>query len=265
MKKPQKITDREVRSKTYQALKDKGLLLPSRPEDIEKLEQEFGKFPTGTMDVDSALSIAMKKRVMSPVPESDAVAEKPKKSAHNWAFNEAVVIAMLADEFGNIDYPLGRLRYTKLAYLLHRRMEHVAKGYLKKAAGPYNPATRYAGPEKIAQNSGYILRHKRERFEGFIAGEKVAQAREYFLNWYGQPALDWLQQFRFWKKEMLERVATVDMAMEELRRTDQEITVATVKTLIASAPEWVPKLNRTAFSDENIATAITQCRELFSD
>jgi len=29
--------------------------------------------------------------------------------------------------------------------------------YLKKAAGPYNPQTRYGGPERIAQSKKYII------------------------------------------------------------------------------------------------------------
>lgn len=199
-----------------------------------------------------------------PFEDSASPAQpKSKKPAHNWAFNEAVVISVLAAEFGSTQFPLGRMRYTKLAYMLHRHVEHVAQGYLKKAAGPYNPATRYAGPEKIACESGYIKRHKRDQFEGFVADEKNAQARAYFIEWYGQAALDWLQQFRFWKKEELERVATVDMAMEELRRDNREVTVDSVKRVIASAPDWLPKLDRAVFADAHLCTAIQQCRSLF--
>jgi type I restriction enzyme S subunit len=62
----------------------------------------------------------------------DAKASKP----HSWAFNEAVVISTLARHFGKEEFPLGRKRYTKLSYLLHRHAERQAEGYLKKAAGP---------------------------------------------------------------------------------------------------------------------------------
>ncbi|MEX2120416.1 MAG: hypothetical protein WD847_12545 [Pirellulales bacterium] len=78
---------------------------------------------------------------------------------HNWAFNEAVVISVLAKNYGSEQYPLGRKRYTKLSYLMHRHHEHRAEGYLKKAAGPYNPATKYKGPEAIAVNNGYVRQH----------------------------------------------------------------------------------------------------------
>ncbi|HVT27842.1 MAG TPA: restriction endonuclease subunit S, partial [Lacipirellulaceae bacterium] len=198
-----------------------------------------------------------------PFPKPVAVQTETRTPAHSWAFNEAVVISVLAAEFGKPDFPLGRMRYTKFAYLLHRHVEHRAEGYLKKAAGPYNPATRYAGPEKIAQENGYIKRHMRDQYDGYIAAGKIAEARNYFMNWYGQAALDWLQQFRFWKKEELERLATVDMAMEELRRKNRDVTLGEVKNLIATAPEWFPKLDRAAFSDELIAAAMTQCAQLF--
>lgn len=269
-----------------------------RPSSIESLEFSFPKAPEQTAiaealsDMDAELAAleqrrekthALKQAMMQelltgrirlvansseptvlPFVDSAPPAQlAPEKPAHSWAFNEAVVIAVLAAEFGTAQFPLGRMRYTKLAYLLHRHAEHVAKGYLKKAAGPYNPATRYAGPEKIACENGYIKRHKRDQFEGFIAAEKSAQARAYFLEFYGLAALDWLQQFRFWKKEELERVATVDMAMEELRRADREATIDTVKEVIASSPDWLPKLDRAEFGDAHLDAAIKQCRALF--
>jgi type I restriction enzyme S subunit len=45
--------------------------------------------------------------------------DNPSKS-HNPQINEAVVIAVLASRFGTEQYPLARVRRTKLTYLLHR-------------------------------------------------------------------------------------------------------------------------------------------------
>ena len=178
---------------------------------------------------------------------------------HNWAINEAVVIAMLVKYFGGEDYPLGRKRYTKLSYLLHRHVEREADGYLKKAAGPYNPQTKYGGPEKIAKQNGYITQHKGPKgHSGFVAADNIAQAESYFEKWYGPEVIQWLEQFRYKKNDDLEVLATVDMAALELLTSGKSVTVAAVKDVITGHPEWEAKLDRAAFSNANIAEAIKQ-------
>lgn len=192
-----------------------------------------------------------------------AADDAPAAKAHNWAINEAVVVAVLVKQFGSEQYPLGRKRCTKLSYLMHRHVEHVAQGYLKKAAGPYNPSVKYKGPEGIAQKNGYIRTHSQGKFAGFVAAEKIAQAVGYFEKWYGPDVLAWLEQFRYKSNDELELLATVDMAVEDLRRAGKPADVDTVKSVIHDNPEWEAKLEREIFSDANIARAITQTRELF--
>ena len=46
---------------------------------------------------------------------------------HNWQFNEAVVISILAKRFGDENYPLSRMRYTKLSYIFHGTQKAVPK------------------------------------------------------------------------------------------------------------------------------------------
>jgi len=154
--------------------------------------------------------------------------------------------------------PLPRKRRVKLMYLLHRH----AEGYLKKAAGPYDPNTKYKGPEVIALKNGYARALHNGTYEGFVAGDKAEQAQRYFEQWYGTAALDWLERFHYRKTDDLELLATVDMAMVDLAAAGQPADVADVKRVIAAHPEWVPKLSRELFSDENIARAIAECATL---
>ena len=185
---------------------------------------------------------------------------------HNWQINEAVVISVLAGRFGNEEYPLSRKRYTKLSYLLHRHVEGHAEGYLKKAAGPYNPRTRYGGPEKIALKNHYVRnvrRHGSGGYRGFIAGENIERAQGYFSKWYGEDSLKWLDRFRYERSDDLELLTTVDLAAEELRKAGKDISVESVKEAIRCDPEWKAKLNRPIFSDANISRAIDKCRALF--
>jgi type I restriction enzyme, S subunit len=183
---------------------------------------------------------------------------------HNREYNEAVVIAVLANTFSDKNFPLGRKRYTKLSYLLHRHCEHKAEGYLKKAAGPYNPATKYGGSEKIALTKKYVIRHSRDNFSGFISGENIQEAIGYFDKWYGKESLKWLEQFRYKKNDELELLTTVDMAVQELYENKSRVSVESVKEVIHNSPEWLPKLDRELFSDENIDRAIITSEKLFA-
>lgn len=191
--------------------------------------------------------------------KSVSAAAKP----HNWQINEAVIIAVLAKHFGSEEWPLARKRCTKLTYLLHRYVEREVEGYLKKAAGPYNPATRYKGPEVIAQKNGYVRAHHNGKYEGYVAAENIAEAEAYFAKWYGLDVLAWLERFRLKKTDELELLATVDMAVGELCREGRRVELDAVKQLIHAHPEWQPKLEREIFSDANIARAIRACQELF--
>lgn len=209
-------------------------------------------------------------RIRLVKPEVSAVqteTERKGTKAHSWAFNEAVVISTLAKHFGSERFPLGRMRYTKLSYLLHRHVEKRAEGYLKKAAGPYNPKTRYAGPEKIAKQNGYIKQHKGPQGHcGFVAADNVAEAEAYFEKWYGPEAIQWLlKHFRYQRSEQLELLATVDMAAEELRAAGKDVDVDGVKDVIGSHPEWQAKLDRPIFSDASIGEAIDTVSKLFGD
>lgn len=182
---------------------------------------------------------------------------------HNWQINEAVIIGFLSAKFGTLQFPMYRKRYTKLAYLLHRYKEKVAEGYLKKAAGPYNPKTKYNGPEKIALENKYVQEHSNGSYTGFISGTNATQAEDYFLKWYGQDSLDWLIQFQFEKMDELELLSTVDMAMVELKETKEIVSLADIKALIKSDKEWKAKLERSIFSDINIQRAINRLKILF--
>lgn len=194
---------------------------------------------------------------------AEPVAQAEPTKGHNWQINEAVVIGILAKNFGSEAYPLGRKRYTKLSYLLHRRAERTADGYLKKAAGPYNPSTKYGGPEKIALKNRYVREHTNGQYKGFVAGDGIAQAEGYFEKWYGPEALKWLEQFRKRKNDALGVLATVDMASEELRAAGREVTVQTIKGVLAADKEWKQKLTQPEFSDRNIAAAIEESDRLF--
>ena len=231
--------------------------------EIAALEQRRDKTQAAKQGMMQQLLTGKIRLVSSVEVTTRQVSTASTEKRHNWQFNEAVVISVLARRFGNENYPLSRMRYTKLSYLLHRHAEGRAEGYLKKAAGPYNPRTRYRGPEAIALKNGYVRRHENGDYGGFIAGKSIEKAESYFAKWYEEDSLRWLDQFRYEKRDDLELLTTVDLAIEELREAGKAISVEGVRKVIHSDPEWKAKLNRSVFSNTNIARAIERCRRLF--
>lgn len=189
---------------------------------------------------------------------------QPKQKEATWEFKEAVLISLLTEKFGNEKFPLGRKRYTKLSYLFHRHADNQMQNYLRKAAGPYNPKTKYAGPEKIAHQNGYVADHKNGNLTGFIAGKNISAAKTYFENYWSIDYLNWLDtNFHYKSNDQLELYATVDNAMLELHEANKTVNVEAVKQIIKTEKEWKAKLEREIFNDANIQKAITYLPTLF--
>lgn len=187
-----------------------------------------------------------------------------KKQAHTKEFDEAVVISALVAAFGNTQHPMTAFQRQKYTYFLHRYWSGQAEGYGKFAAGPYNPNIKYRGPESIALKKKYVKEHI-GGYKGFIAGEHSQEASDYFKEWYGEEPLKWLEQFRYQKKDELELLATVDMAITDLQKARKSITAAAVKAIIKNSSAWKNKLTRPVFSDANIARAIAWSNEHFGN
>jgi hypothetical protein len=187
------------------------------------------------------------------------------KRGVNPEFVEAVAIAYLTRLVATTSYPLGPLRQAKLLYLSHRKAdEDVTRQYIKKAAGPYSPWAKYKGPQKIAQENGYVKITQSGKFVGFVPGSNIEKIDQYVARYPVCVALQWVvEKFRFRKKGELELLTTVDFAALDLVQTKTPVTTENVKRVIASHKEWKPKLTREIFSDENIGQALTELRALF--
>jgi len=237
-------------------------ILSDMDNEIEALEKKLKKYcniKQGMMEELLTGCIRLVKITKKVQPK-----KKEKAQNHNEHFNEAVVLSALVAMFSSEQYPVGRFKRQKLAYLLHRHCEGSTSGFLKKAAGPYNPSIKYKD-ETIAHKNKYVKECKTDKAQGLVPSENIEQAIEYFKEWYGEDAITWLEQFHYTKNDELELLATVDMAITDLKTKQQIITVDTVKSIICSNKEWKPKLERATFSDKNIQKAIQWSRELFGD
>ena len=187
----------------------------------------------------------------------EAVRKSDKRKATD-EFREAILISALVRALSNNDYPLGRKRYSKICYLIHRKLQHaVEQKYFKKAAGPYSPWTRYKGPERIAIQNGYIKETQKGVFTGFSVGPQISDIDQYLPRYDFNDVLGWaVNNFGKLTNDRLELLATVDFAVLELKTKGKQVNVRTVRELIETEPEWAPKLERAIFSEINIQSAL---------
>ena len=242
-------------------------VLSDMDSEIEQLEKKLAKYQQikqGMMQELLTGRIRLVDADGKEQPKTQNLQEKQPQPAHNQHFDDAVMIAGIVNVFYSEKYPLGRKKVQKLLYLVRRKEQADISAFHKKAAGPYADEVRYKGGEPIAQKNKYIQVKRNEKGSRFEKGVQMQQALTYLQEWGKQGDVDWLvSQFQYTSVNELELLATVDMAICDLRREGKEISVASIKDLIRSNKEWRDKLKKTYFRDSDIQRAIKKCEDLF--
>ena len=242
-------------------------VLSDMDSEIELLEKKLAKYQQIKQGMMQELLTGRIRLVDADVkksPEAHMVREKQHQPTHNQHFDDAVMIAGIVNAFYSEKYPLGRKKVQKLLYLVRRKEQADISAFHKKAAGPYADEIRYKGGEPIAQKNKYIQVKRSEKGSRFEKGVQMQQALTYLQDWGKQGDVDWLvSQFQYTSVNELELLATVDMAICDLRREGKETSVASIKDLIHSNKEWRDKLKKTYFRDSDIQRAIKKCEDLF--
>lgn len=242
-------------------------VLSDMDSEIEQLEKKLAKYQQikqGMMQELLTGRIRLVDADGKEQPKTQNLQEKQPQPAHNQHFDDAVMIAGIVNVFYSEKYPLGRKKVQKLLYLVRRKEQADISAFHKKAAGPYADEVRYKGGEPIAQKNKYIQVKRNEKGSRFEKGVQMQQALTYLQEWGKQGDVDWLvSQFQYTSVNELELLATVDMAICDLRREGKEISVASIKDLIRSNKEWRDKLEKTYFRDSDIQQAIKKCEDLF--
>ena len=242
-------------------------VLSDMDSEIEKLEKKLAKYQQikqGMMQELLTGRIRLVDADGKEQPKTQNLQKKQPQPAHNQHFDDAVMIAGIVNAFYSEKYPLGRKKVQKLLYLVRRKEQADVSAFHKKAAGPYADEVRYKGGEPIAQKNKYIQVRRSEKGSCFEKGVQMQQALTYLQDWGKQGDVDWLvSQFQYTSVNELELLATVDMAICDLRREGKEISVASIKDLIRSNKEWRDKLKKTYFRDSDIQQAIKKCEDLF--
>lgn len=240
-------------------------VLSDMDSEIEQLEKKLAKYQQikqGMMQELLTGRIRLVDADRKEQPKTQILQER--QPAHNQHFDDAVMIAGIVNAFYSEKYPLGRKKVQKLLYLVRRKEQADISAFHKKAAGPYADEVRYKGGEPIAQKNKYIQVKRSEKGSRFEKGVQMQQAMAYLQEWGKQADIDWLvSQFQYTSVDELELLATVDMAICDLRREGKEISVASIKDLIRSNKEWRDKLKKAYFKDADIQRAIKRCQQLF--
>lgn len=248
---------------TYFEQKAIATVLSDMDNEINALEKKLEKYRQIKQGMMEQL---LSGKIRLVVTESAQVPEKLKSkgSGHNHQFDDAVTIAAIVNAFYSDRFPLGRKKVQKLLYLLRRKQESAVTEFKKKAAGPYADEIRYKGGEPIAKKNGYISVKSSKKGSVFSRGEKISDALEYVNKWELNCDINWLiSNFRYTKTNILELIATIDMAICDLKTDGLSISLQNIKNLIRSNKEWKAKLDKTYFSDRDIMWAMNECKRLF--
>lgn len=176
-------------------------------------------------------------------------------------FREAILFARIVCMISDPKFA-SRFCVTKMVYFAKRFMEqNVLNQYDKKAAGPYNPQTRYKGGERIALQNGYIQTSDNRHFS---AGKNASAINVYKYEGFDN-ALSWVKkEMKYETNEKLELLSTVDYASLELMKSYKNITIDNIILLIKAEPEWAPKMNKKIFTERNIENAIDKLHGWFA-
>lgn len=238
-------------------------------DETEQLEKELTKYQQikqGMMQELLTGRIRLVDEESHAQPKAQAVQGKRPQPAHNQYFDDAVMIAGIVNAFYSEKYPLGRKKVQKLLYLVRRKEQADTSAFHKKAAGPYADEVRYKGGEPIARKNQYIQVKRSDKGSCFERGVQMQKALAYLQDWDKQADIDWLvSQFQYTKVNELELLATVDMAICDLRSDGKAVSVSAIKDLIGSNKEWRDKLKKDYFKDTDIRRAIERCKKLFPD
>jgi len=271
----------KAHEKAIEALIGASLRAPDKETEIA--EEEINRYVSQGVTLRAEDKAALNEskpalfREIAKILEGDATAQPASQAddivslvgaSHTSATNpfvEAILIALLTRLVAEPKFPLGRLRYNKMAYFAHRKVEDdVTSIYLKKAAGPYSPWAKYQGPEKIAKKNGYVVWTSVSKLSGFMPGPKIEEIDRYVSRYPVCQAAHWVvKNLKYTNKLDLELFATVDFAVLDLHCEGKRVTVDSIKELIRNNSDWAPKLERSIFSDFNIQRALQELGRLF--
>lgn len=191
----------------------------------------------------------------------------PVRNLPHARLKEAVLAsAVVSSFFEDGGEPIGNFRLQKAVYFARRHLGDVTvdQEYLKKAAGPYNPAMKYSGGIAIAKSRDWIFETKGRYGFGHIPGSAFSEVPQLVNEFSFEEAVRWVREkFKRRRNEEWEILATVDFAVADMRNSCRSVSPASVLEYIASDAEWRPKIEKLSLNEDTIDLAGRELARLF--
>lgn len=191
--------------------------------------------------------------------ENVSAVVKAKRHAGYDMYNKAALAAYIVHRCHEESQPLGRVKLAKLYHLAQSKAKiELTETFAKRAAGPLDDEI-FKFLSLAQKNRWVTLDAKQGQLKPVRPGPESGKASEQAAKMLGstKPMVDdMLDQMKRWSYQTLERWATVLEAVQVIAGAGQHVNVETVKDVIRTHADWVPKLNRQEFSDANIEATL---------
>ncbi|MBI2354732.1 MAG: restriction endonuclease subunit S [Deltaproteobacteria bacterium] len=196
--------------------------------------------------------------------EESAPAEAKRHAGHDM-YNKAALAAYIVHKCHDPAEPMGRVKLAKLFYLVQRKVDlTLTETFTRRAAGPLDDAIfKFLN---IAVKRSWLRLLPQEGKKKPVAPDNscetaVQQAVKY-LGERRQAVDEVLSSLKAMQWYDLECWATVDAVAEELAASGKSLTVRNILQALAASPEWRQKLEKPAFSELGITSALLGLRKL---
>lgn len=195
----------------------------------------------------------------------ESTSAEAKRHAGHDIYNKAALAAYIVSRCHNPAEPMGRVKLAKLFYLVQRKVDlALTETFTRRAAGPLDDAIFKFLP--FAQKNNWLVLlpqvgMKKPVGPGGACEDAVKQTIKY-LGEKRSAVDEVLDSLKYMKGHTLECWATVDAIAEELSTSGKSLTVRNILQTLAASPEWRLKLDKLAFSELNIASALLGLQKL---
>ena len=183
-------------------------------------------------------------------------------------FKEAVLVGAIVNTFfDDGGEPIGNFRLQKAVYFArrHNGEDALDKAFLKKAAGPYNPAMKYSGGIAISKSKNWLREAKGRYGFGHVPGSSASELTPWVEKYAYADSARWVcETFKLRKNEEWEILATVDYAIEHLRTLGIEPDAAQILQYIEADDEWRPKIAKLNLTEFSVQSAMIEVAALFA-
>jgi len=202
-------------------------------------------------------------KALESMPDDDTIRINGKRHAGHYMYEKAALAAYITQKCHSPQYPLCRVKLAKIFYLVQRKAElELTQTFAKRAAGPLDDAI-FKFMSLAKKKKWVSFGRKQGDLQPVFPGAQAQEAVESASKLLGdsQASVDALiEKIKTYRREALERWATVLHTAEELLAAGAEPTLQNIKNALLRDPAWKAKLKRDEFSDSNITSTLNGLR-----